>query len=98
MTSVMSEAMLLFAAAVGSPPPATLAMFVTDGIATWATPTVSVIGFALVPPAAMTALLVHVTTCAAAEQVQPVPVPDTNARPVGSVSLTVIVPEVGAVP
>lgn len=33
--------------------------------------------------------LVQVTVCPAAEQVQPVPVPDTNVKPVGKVSVTV---------
>src|SRR5690606_20114695 len=38
------------------------------------------------------ALLLQVTTCPTALQVQPVPVPETKVRPVGSVSVTVAVP------
>jgi len=60
--------------------------------------TVSVIGFALVAPAAMAVPLVHVTAWPVAEQLHPVPVADEYVRPPGSVSVTVIVPEVAAVP
>ena len=58
----------------------------------------SVIEFALAAPAATTAELVHVTVCPAAAHAHVVPLADTKASPVGSVSVTVIVPDVGAPP
>ena len=59
--------------------------------------TVSAMGGAE-PEAAMTALVVHVTIGAAALQVQPEPLALTNVWFVSSVSVTVITPELGAVP
>src|SRR5512140_3355210 len=97
-TSVPSKAALLALFAAGSPPPLTATLFVTVPTALDPTPTVSVIALGLVAPAAMTALLVHVTTCAAAEQLQPVPAALEYVRPEGNVSVTVIVPDVAAVP
>jgi len=44
------------------------------------------------PIAMLAALLLQVTTWPTALHVQPVPVPDTNVRPVGRVSVTVAVP------
>jgi hypothetical protein len=49
-------------------------------------------------PAAITALLVHVTTCAAALQLQPEPVALPNVRFESNVSVTVTVPEVEPFP
>jgi hypothetical protein len=46
----------------------------------------------------MTVALVHVTVCPSALQVQAVPVAALNVRPVGSVSVTVMVPEVATLP
>jgi hypothetical protein len=78
-------------------PPLAAAEFVTVAGAFAATLTVSVIG---VPAAAaaMTVALVHVTVCPSALQVQPVPVAALNVRPVGSVSVTVMVPDVATFP
>ncbi len=80
-----------------SPPPLAVAELVTVAGAFAATLTVSIIG-ALDAPAAMTAALVHVTVCPAALHVQPVPVAALNVSPVGSVSVTVIVPDVATFP
>ena len=79
------------------PPPATVTLFVTDVCAFAATFTESVIGGAGAP-AAMASLVVHVTTCPAALQLQSVPVALTYFRFGSSVSVTVIVPELGAIP
>ena len=49
-------------------------------------------------PAAMVVVLAHVTTCPVAAQVQPVPVAETKPSPAGKVSVTVMVPVVGAAP
>jgi len=80
-----------------SPPPLAVAELVTVAGASAATLTVSVM---IVPAAAaaMTDALVHVTVCPAALQVQPVPVAALKVRPVGSVSVTVMVPEVATFP
>lgn len=72
-----------------SPDVETVATLVTLGTAPAATLTVSVM-LLLVPGVSGPALL-QVTVCAAAEQLQPVPAADTNPKPVGSVSMTVIV-------
>src|SRR5438105_1508983 len=79
-----------------SPAVETLAVLVTLGTAPAATLTVSVI--LLLAVATKGPAFVQVTTCATAEQLQPVPVPDTNPSPVGYVSLTVIVPVVAVLP
>src|SRR5215471_2779826 len=79
-----------------SPVVETVAVLITLGTAAAATLTVNVI--ALGAFTASGPLFVHVTTCRAAPQVQPVPVPDTKPSPVGSVSLTVITPVVGVLP
>ena len=102
LTVVGSEALqrawlVPVAGQVASPPPLARATLVTLGTAAAATATVRVIGLPDAP-AAMTVVLVQVTTWPAAEQVQPVPVPDTKVRPAGNVSTMVMVPEVGAVP
>ena len=81
----------------GAPPPEALALFVSDGGALGDTFTLRVMGLPLAP-AAMTVVLVHVTTAPAAEHVQPVPLAEKYDKPVGSVSLTVIVPEVATLP
>ena len=66
------------------------------------TTTVSVIGFGLVAPAAMTVLLVQVAVLLptmVVKQFQPVPVGiAATMRPVGKLSVTVIVPLVADVP
>src|SRR2546430_3618917 len=80
------------------------ATFVTGEAAKAAglTTTVSVIGFGLVAPAAMTVLLVQVAVLlptTVVEQFQPVPVGmAATVRPVGRLSVTVIVPLVAKVP
>ncbi len=79
-----------------------VAELVTEGNAAGATTTVTVIGFGLVAPAAMTVALVQVavllpTTVVA--QFQPVPVGRAAmVRPAGRLSITVIVPLVAPVP
>ncbi len=78
-------------------PPLAVAEFVTEAGAFAATFTVRVIGFPAAP-AAMTVALVQVIVCPTALHVQPVPVAALNVRPVGSVSVTVIVPEVATLP
>src|SRR5438046_1519804 len=72
-----------------SPDVATLAVLVTLGTAPAATLTVNVI--LLVAVAANGPAFVQVTTWSTAEQLQPVPVPDTNPSPARNVSLTVMV-------
>jgi hypothetical protein len=80
-----------------APPPEAVAEFVTVAGAFAATLTVSAIGFA--PAAtATTALVVQVTTAPAFVHVQPVPDAALKVRPVGSVSVTVIVPAVARLP
>ena len=97
-TVVTSPALVLLPALpAGSPPPLTLAEFVTLGAAAAPTPAVSVI--ALVPPlAAMDVALVQVTSWPTAEQLHPTPVPETNVSPAGRLSVTVTVPAVAARP
>lgn len=63
-----------------------------------AEPTVTLIVSVLVAATAIGPGFVQVTTCAAALHVQPVPVPVVNVNPAGSVSVTVIVECVAAVP
>ena len=67
----------------------------TFGAAAAATATVKVIAEAEVPEAT-TAVVLQVTTCPAAAQVQPAPDAETKLRPAGKVSSTVMVPAVGA--
>ena len=66
------------------------------------TTTLSVIGFGLVAPAPMTVLLVQVAVLlptTVVEQFQPVPVGiEATVKPVGRLSVTVIVPLVAKVP
>jgi len=78
-------------------PPLAVAEFVTVAGAFAATLTASVIGVPAAPPA-MTAVLVQVTVCPAALHVQPVPLAALNVKPAGSVSVTVMVPEVATFP
>jgi hypothetical protein len=80
-----------------APPPLAVAELVTRGTAAASTFTVSVIGFP-VAAAAMTVALSQVTVWPAALQVHPVPVAALNVSPAGSVSVTVIVPEVATLP
>ncbi len=76
-TLVGSNALLLPPFAAGSLPPLTATELVTAGTAVEATATVSMIGLALVAPAAMAAALVQVTVWPAAAHAQPVPVAET---------------------
>ena len=69
-----------------SPPPATTAVFVTEGTALALGVTVSV----MLP--GIDAVVVQVTTWPTAAHVQLTPVADTNVNPAGSVSVTVIAP------
>ena len=78
------------------------AALVTDGNAAGATTTVTVIGFGLVAPAAMTVALVQVAVLlptTVVEQFQPVPVGRAAmVNPAGRLSTTVMVPLVAPVP
>ena len=86
----------------GSPLPEIVAELVTEGNAAGATTTVTVIGFGLVAPAAITVLLVQVAVLlptTVVEQFQPEPVGSAAmVRPAGKLSTTVIVPLVASVP
>ena len=79
-----------------------VAALVTDGNAAAATTTVTVIGLGLVAPAAITVELVQVAVLlptTVAEQSQPVPVGiEAIVKPVGRLSVTVMVPLVANVP
>src|SRR5258705_55359 len=90
-TVVGSLSLLLVLLAVGSLPPATLAVVVKLGEAASAPETVSVIAGALLPAVIVFAAgRTQVTVCAAAEQAfQPVPVLETKVRPEGRTSVTV---------
>src|SRR5689334_3177011 len=90
---VLSEALLLPVVATGSPPPLTLAVLSTDGIAVGPTDTTSVIGL-LVAPAASVPACTHVTVPPPKPHTHPVPDAETNPSPAGSVSVTVIGPVV----
>jgi len=79
-----------------APPPLTVTELVTEPGAPTAL-TVKVIG-APFAPAAMAVVLVHVAVWPAPLHVQPVPVAALKVNPVGSVSVTVMVPVVGDVP
>ncbi len=82
-------------------PPETLAVLVTLFVpGAVATPTLTLKAKVLLPAAAIAVLLVQVTVWPEAEQLQPVPVvePVTKLRPVGSVSVTVMVPELATPP
>ena len=80
---------------LASPPPATVAVLVTLAGALAATFTVSVMAGKLAPGAAVVLVLqASVDTV----QLHPVPVIAVAVKPVGSVSVTVTVPEVGANP
>ena len=70
----------------------TVAVFCTEAAALPLTATLSVSVGRLAPTAMLAALLAQVTVCPAALQDQPVPVPETNVRPVGRTSVTVAVP------
>ncbi len=87
VTVVGSLALLL--PAFVSPDVETVTLLVALGAALAATLTVNVI--ALLALAAIGPALVQVTVCPTAEQLHPVPVPETKPRPVGRVSVTVIV-------
>src|SRR5215210_4412844 len=104
MIVVGSEALLLVLLKAGSPPPEMFATLVTGEAANAAglTTTVSVIGFGLVVTAGMDVLLVQVMVLlpmTVVEQSQPVPEgSEATVRPVGKLSVTVIVPLVAAPP
>ena len=78
---------MLFAALV-SPAYDTVALFVTVGAAALPIATTSVM--VLLVPAASAPALVHVTICPATEQFHPLPAAETNVRPLGNGSVTVI--------
>jgi hypothetical protein len=80
-----------------APPPDAAAVFVSEAAAFVATFTISAIGGALAA-AAIALALVHVTIWLAAEHVQPVPLAALKVSPAGSVSVTAIVPALGAPP
>jgi len=81
-----------------APPPLAVAEFVTlPGVVPVGIVTPRVID-GKAAEAAMVAVDVQVTTCAESEHVQPVPVADAYVSPVGSVSTTVVVPNVVALP
>ena len=89
--------------AVASFPPETLALFVTDDAAFEATLTLKV--KTLLPLVVIAVELMHVITLLAGLQLQlaelvppKVKAPFETLKPVGKVSVTVIVPEVAAVP
>jgi len=103
VTVVRSLAVLL--AALLSPGVDTEAVFVTGEAvaAATVTATVSVITTEpLLPAIGFAASCVHVTTCGGpadvTEQVKFPPVPETKVMPVGSVSVTVMLPVVGLLP
>ena len=102
LTVVGSLAELLPLFEAGSLPPEIVAALVTDGNAAAATTTVTVIGLGLVAPAAMTVEFVQVAVLlptTVVEQSQPVPVGSAAiVKPVGKLSVTVIVPLVAALP
>ena len=77
---------------------ATVAELVTLLGAAAPTATVKTMLAKLAPLASELVLLVQVTFWPAAEQVQPLPVPDTNVRPAGKVSVTVNGPLAGCGP
>ena len=79
-----------------SPGVLTCTVLVTDGRAAGLTTTTR--AMLALPAAAIGPALVHVTSCAAAEQLKPPPVPVLNASPVGRVSITVIAPVVAVDP
>ena len=80
-----------------SPPPETVAVFVTASGAFDATVTGTVIAGKLAA-AAIAAVLVHETTCRVVVHVQPPPVAAPGVSPAGKVSVIVVVPLVAAGP
>src|SRR5688572_26671623 len=94
---VLSEAVLLPVVAAGSPPPLTVAVFITEGMAVGPTDTTSVIGLEVVP-AARDPACTHVTVPPPKPHTHPVPEAETNPSPAGSVSVTVIGPVVASEP
>jgi hypothetical protein len=83
--------------AIVEPVVAAVAVFAMVAGAVGATAVVSVI-FPAAADAAIGPGFVQVTTDAAAAHVQFVPVPETNVRPVGNVSVTVMAAVVASVP
>jgi len=79
-----------------APPPLALAEFVTEPGAPVAL-TVNVMALP-VPAKAMLAVLVHVAVWPEPPHVQPVPLAALKVNPAGSVSVTVVVPDVASVP
>ena len=80
---------------IDPPPPVTLAEFWID-VKLVVTLTVS--AMTAFEPAAIGAVLVQTTSPLLFRQLHPVPLADTKPRPLGSISETVIVEEVAAVP
>ena len=97
VTVVRSLSLLLPLLAAGSPPPLTLALLVTLGLAAAVTETVRVM-LGAAPPAAMAVVRVQVTVPVAKPQVQAVPAAETKPRLGGRASVTVTVPVVAAPP
>src|SRR5213593_3574602 len=94
MTPVPSEAVLF--ARYGSPGVATVAVLVTLGTA--AGPTFTDRSNLRLSPTAIGPLWLAVTVPPAEAKLQPAPEPETKLRPVGSGSVTVMIPVVGVVP
>src|SRR5690606_16591226 len=90
---VVVSVSLSFAVTLSNKAPDTVPLLTTEVPPAAVAPTVSVMGLKLAPTATA-AFVVQVTTAAASLQVQPVPVAETKSRPVGSVSVTVVVPDV----
>src|SRR5919198_592050 len=74
----------------------TSAVFVTEGAA--AAPTSTTTVTVLVAPDGSGPVLVQLTSCPAAEQVHPFPLPDTKDKPAGSVSAMTMGPAASAGP
>src|SRR2546428_10306498 len=94
VTMVESVAVLLDK--LVSPAVETLAVLITLGTAAAATPTVRL--KLVLPPADTGPAEKQVTVCPEARKLQPVPEPETKLKPVGSVSVTVMVPVVAPEP
>jgi len=84
--------------AFAAPPPLAVAVLVTDSgwtVGGTVTPRAIVVK---APAAAIAAVVVQVTTCPLSPHVQPAPTADANVRSAGKVSVTVVVPNVVALP
>jgi hypothetical protein len=100
ITASTGRTIVVGSLAVGAllaPPPDALALFVRGDVAFAATLTVTVMAVPLAL-AAIADVLVQVAVWPLPLHVQPVPLAALYVKPAGSVSVTVIVPEVGPVP